>query len=62
MCLSSAYETANGVDKLIAERVASVVVEGNSVRLTDLFGGQTVVPGIIKSIDLNKNVILIQPQ
>ena len=62
MCLTSAYETANGIDKLIAERVASVVVEGSSVRLPDLFGGQTVVPGIIKSIDLNKNVILIQPQ
>lgn len=60
MCLSNAYETANGIDKLIAERVASVVVDGNNVRLTDLFGGQTVVPGVIKSIDLNKNIILIE--
>lgn len=62
MCLSSAYETANGIDTLIAERVASVVVEGDSVRLTDLFGTQKVIPGVIKSIDLNKNIILIQPQ
>lgn len=62
MCLSTAYETANGIDKLICERVASIVVEGTNVRLTDIFGSQTVVPGAIKSIDLNKNVILIQPQ
>ena len=62
MCLSNAYETANGIDKLICERVTSVEVEGNTVKLTNLFGAQTVVPGIIKSIELNNNIIRIQPQ
>ncbi len=62
MCLTTAYETANGIDKLICERVANILVEGNKVRLTDIFGSQTLVPGAIKSIDLNKNIILIQPQ
>ena len=62
MCLSNAYEVGEGTEKLLAERVANVVVDGGNVKLTDLFGGQIVVPGVIKSIDLNKNVILIQPQ
>ena len=61
MCLSNAYEIGEGTEKLLAERVANVVVDDGKVKLTDLFGGQTVVPGVIKSIDLNKNVILIQP-
>ena len=62
MCLSNAYETANGIDKLICERVTSVQVDGDTIKLTDLFGGITDVAGVLKSIDLNKNIILISPK
>lgn len=61
MCLSTAYETTNGIDKLICERITNVEVEGKTVKFTNLLGIQTVVPGVLKSIDLNKNIILIEP-
>ncbi|NLV86763.1 MAG: CooT family nickel-binding protein [Clostridiales bacterium] len=61
MCLSSAYERTNGVDKLICEKITQVDVEDKAVRLTDLLGKQTLVSGFIKSIDLNKNAIYIVP-
>ena len=59
MCLSTAYEVGNGSEKFIADRITNVEIDGNSVRLTTLLGTQTVVEGELKSIDLNKNVILI---
>lgn len=59
MCLSTAYEVGSGSDKFIADRITNVEVEGNTVRLTTLLGTQTVVEGVLKSIDLNRNVILI---
>lgn len=61
MCLSSAYEAGGAEDKFICDRVASVDVEGDKVRLTDLLGRTVVVDGHILSMDLNKNVIRIQP-
>lgn len=59
MCLSTAYEVSGGSEKFIADRITNVIVEGNTVRLTTLLGTQTVVTGELKSIDLNRNIILI---
>ena len=59
MCLSAAYEVGSGGEKFIADRITNVEIDGNAVRLTTLLGTQTVVEGELKSIDLNKNVILI---
>ena len=59
MCLSTAYEIGNGGEKFIADRITNVNVEGDTVRLTTLLGTQTVVEGLLKSIDLNKNLIYI---
>ena len=59
MCLSTAYEISNGTEKFIADRITNVSVDGGTVRLTTLLGTQTVVEGELKSIDLNKNIILI---
>ncbi len=61
MCLSNAYESKNGIDTLICERITNVDVEGKNIKLTNLLGMQTVVPGVLKSIDLNKNAIYIEP-
>jgi predicted RNA-binding protein len=60
MCLSSAYEVGKGSEKLICDRVTNLVVEGGNIRLTNLLGAETVVFGVLKSIDLNKNVIKIE--
>ncbi len=59
MCLSTAYEVSGGSEKFIADRITNIEIDGNTVRLTTLLGTQTVVEGELKSIDLNKNVILI---
>ena len=59
MCLSTAYEIGSGSEKLIADRITNIEIEGSAVRLTTLLGTQTLVEGELKSIDLNKNIILI---
>lgn len=60
MCLSSAYTTKNGIDSLIIDKVTNVSVYGGKVILTNLLGMSTEVEGVLKNIDLNKNVILIE--
>lgn len=60
MCLSSAYEVGPSGQKLLADKLTAVSVEDDKVRLTNLFGAQTLVEGRLKSIDLEKNVILIE--
>ena len=60
MCLSTAYETNNGVDKLICDRVTTVKTEGDKVTLTNLFGMRTELNGFIRSVDLEKNLIYVQ--
>lgn len=62
MCLSSAYTTKNGIDSLIIDKVTNVSIDGGKVILTNLLGMQTEVEGVLKNIDLNKNVILIEQQ
>ncbi len=60
MCLSAAYEVKNGIDSLIVDKVTNVRVDGGNVILTDLLGRDSVVAGILRSIDLNRNVIKIE--
>ena len=60
MCLSTAYEVGPSGDKMICDRVTNVSVEGDSVRLVNLLGQQTIVKGNLKDVDLNRNVIRIE--
>lgn len=60
MCLSTAYDVGGGGEKFITDRITNVNVEGDKVRLTTLLGTQTIIEGLLKSIDLNRNVILIE--
>ena len=60
MCLSDAYELVGGEEKLILSRVSDIKTEGDNVVLTNLMGIRTAVPGKIKSVDLMKNIILIE--
>lgn len=60
MCLSTAYDVGGGSEKFIADRITNVSIEGDKVRLTTLLGTQTLIEGMLKSIDLNKNAIYIE--
>lgn len=60
MCLSTAYEVGPSGEKMICDRVTNISVEGDSVRLVNLLGQQTVVQGNLKDVDLNKNIIRIE--
>lgn len=60
MCLSTAYEIGSEGEKLICDRVTNIVVEDGNVKLTTLLGTETVVTGVLRNIDLNKNIIRIE--
>lgn len=60
MCLSAAYQVKNGIDSLICDKVTNVAVEDGRVILTNLLGINTVVEGVLKNIDLNRNIIRIE--
>ena len=60
MCLSDAYELVDGEQKLILSRVQDIATDGDNVILTNLMGIRTKVLGRIKSVDLLKNIILIE--
>ena len=60
MCLSTVYKAdASGKTKL-AEYVSGVRAEGDKITLTDIMGIETVVFGTLKSVDLVKNLIVIE--
>jgi predicted RNA-binding protein len=60
MCLSSAYTSKNGIDTLIIDKVTNVSVDGGKVILTNLLGMRTEVEGILRNVDLNRNIIMIE--
>jgi predicted RNA-binding protein len=60
MCLSTAWELdENGGRIKVCEYVSVVKVFGDTVTLTDLMGNEITVTGILQSVDLVKNDILI---
>jgi len=59
MCLSDAYETSEGTDRLILNRVINVTVNDRYIVLRNLLGMEIVLEGRISSIDLNSNIIRI---
>ena len=62
MCMSSAYEVREGEENVfLCDYIREAQVEAGSVKLTDITGKQMVVNGKIRTIDLVKNVILIDP-
>jgi len=59
MCLSTVYKVQNGSQDVVCEHVSGIVIGDGNVTLTDIMGQETIVDGIITSIDLMKNIILI---
>ncbi len=61
MCLSDAYELVGGERRPLMSYVSGVSIEDNTVTLTDMLGARKTIDGTLKSIDLTRNVILIEP-
>ncbi len=58
MCLANAYAEKNKT--LLMENTKTIDVSGDTVILTDLFGGEKKIKGEISHIDLEDNIIIIK--
>ena len=60
MCLSSVYQIKNGNKALIANDVCELISEKGMFTVADILGKKTVIAGVVKSIDLLRNIIIIE--
>ena len=60
MCLSTVYETKDGTVTLVLQHVNSLLADEGTVTVTDIMGGKAVVNGVVKSFDMERNVIMIE--
>lgn len=60
MCLSTAYEVCGEVKTKVGEYISGIQITDDGVIVTDIMGSVKTVPGLLKSIDLIKNEILIE--
>ena len=60
MCLSTVMLEKNGTSEKVCEYVSNVKTEGNKITLTDVLGTETEVFGTIKSMDVIKNLIVVE--
>mgnify|MGYP004530446433 CR=1 FL=1 len=60
MCLSTAYKLAEGTEYKVGDYISSVEISGNEITLTDIMGSIITLTGHLKSVDLEKNIILIE--
>ena len=58
MCLANAYAEKNKT--LLMENTKTIDESGDTVILTDLFGGEKKIKGEISHIDLEDNIIIIK--
>jgi predicted RNA-binding protein len=60
MCLSTVYTLGeNGARQVLGEYISTLSVLDNMVTISDIMGKEQKVPGLIQSIDLVKNAIVI---
>lgn len=59
MCLSTVIEVRGGEETKVREYVSGISVADGGVTMTDIMGDETFLKGTITSIDLVKNVILV---
>ncbi|MBQ1548434.1 MAG: CooT family nickel-binding protein [Lachnospiraceae bacterium] len=58
MCLANAYDEVS--QALLMENTKTIDVDGDTVILTDLFGGVKRVKGEIAHIDLEENRVIVK--
>lgn len=61
MCLARIYGQKNQEEEgvLIADSIANIVPEGQTIHLYDIFGDETVVEGTLISLDLERSTVKI---
>ncbi len=59
MCELNAIMIKEGSKEVIMESVTRMIVEGNHIELTGIFGEKTLVRGSIKEVDFTKGETLI---
>ena len=59
MCLSSVYEVRDGNEKLVCEHTTAISIDGGVITLTDIMGEEIVIAGVLRTIDLVKNIVTI---
>ena len=60
MCLSAVYEVRSGSEKLVCEHTTAITQDGGVITLTDIMGEEIAITGVLKSIDLVKNIIRVE--
>ena len=60
MCLSAVYEVSGDQEKLVCEHTTSISLSGDTITLTDIMGEEIVISGVLKSVDLVKNKVLVE--
>ena len=60
MCMSTAYEVRENENILLCENVRSARISGDEITLVDILGYTVTVKGVIKNVDLIKNIMLIE--
>jgi len=60
MCQAKVYVGRDGSEQLIMEDVAWIEVEGDTCRLSTLFGEQELIKGHIVRIDLLKHTVHLE--
>ncbi|MDR2570433.1 MAG: CooT family nickel-binding protein [Oscillospiraceae bacterium] len=59
MCLSSVYEVRGEDERLICEHTAAIDIDGEKITLTDIVGEEVTIVGVLKYLDLARNIIKI---
>lgn len=61
MCQSTAYILRDGREEELLADIATIIPEGNTLRLISLFGEEEVVEASIQEINLLEHKILLKP-
>ena len=61
MCEAHAFILNKDKEEMILENVDQVDIEGDEVRLVNIFGEQKIIKGRIKSYSGSKNRIVLEP-
>ncbi|UCC66512.1 MAG: CooT family nickel-binding protein [Deltaproteobacteria bacterium] len=62
MCQSTAYILKDGKEEELLADIATIIPEGNKLRLISLFGEEEVVEASIQEINLLDHKILLKPE
>ena len=60
MCEAHAFIIKNGEEEKLLENVDQVDVEGNEIRMVNIFGEQRIIKGRIKSYNASSSKILLE--